>query len=298
MRRLFLIAAAAAALAGPALAQAPGPAAATAPRIPPIRASKIILVGDSTTQSGSGWGGAFCAQHVISSLTCVNLARGGRSTSSYRVEGSWDIALGEMSTPGYLATYVLIQFGHNDQPGKPGRSTDLATEFPSNLTRYVAETRARGAVPVLVTPLTRRQFVDGRLKNDLDLWAETVRRVAAETRTPVIDLNADSAAAVQALGPAMSARFAQALPSPEVGAALLTGTTIAATGSAPAVPAVSGAAPVTPAAQNNAAAEPMGQPNLAFDYTHLGPVGADFFAAMVTRELVLAVPALRRALIL
>ncbi|WP_395650322.1 hypothetical protein [Brevundimonas sp.] len=46
------------------------------------------------------------------------------------------------------------------------------------------------------------------------------------------------------------------------------------------------------------AVEPMGQAKLAFDYTHLGPVGADFFAALVTRDLVLAVPALRRALIL
>jgi lysophospholipase L1-like esterase len=33
--------------------------------------------------------------------------------------------------------HVLIQFGHNDQPGKPGRSTDLATEFPINQTRLL-----------------------------------------------------------------------------------------------------------------------------------------------------------------
>ena len=53
-------------------------------------------------------------------------------------------------------TYVLIQFGHNDQPGKAERTTDLATEFPANLARYVDEVRAAGAMPVLVTPLTRR----------------------------------------------------------------------------------------------------------------------------------------------
>ena len=293
MRKMLLISAAAALLAAPALAQTQ---AASSPAVQPIRASKIILVGDSTTAVAGGWGPSFCAQHVTSFLACVNLARGGRSSGNYRTEGSWEIALGEMSAPHYVATYVLIQFGHNDQPGKPGRSTDLATEFPANIRRYVEETRARGAIPVLVTPLTRRQFVDGQLQNDLEPWAEAVRRVAAETHTPLVDLNASSASAVQALGPVLSARFAQAAPLPEVGAALLTGTTIAAAGAAPAAPA--NAPAVATPAQNNAAVEPMGQAKLAFDYTHLGSVGADFFAAMVTRDLVLAVPALRRSLIL
>lgn len=260
--------------------------------ITPIQASKIILVGDSTTAVIGGWGPSFCADHVTSFVACVNLARGGRSSGSYFAEGSWNLALAEMSTPGFVQTYVLIKFGHNDQPGKPGRSTDLATQFPVNLKRYVEETRARGAIPVLLTPLTRRQFVDGRLQNDLVPWAEAVRRVAQETQAPLVDLNAASAAAVQAIGPMMSARFAQSPPSPEVAAALLTGTTIpGSTGVTP--------TPATPAAQaqNNAAVEPLGQARVSFDYTHLGREGAEFFAAMVTRDLILAVPALRRLLV-
>ncbi|HYC97216.1 rhamnogalacturonan acetylesterase [Brevundimonas sp.] len=267
-------------------------AAPAAPPVQRISASKIILVGDSTTAVIGGWGPSFCADHVTSFLACVNLARGGRSSGSYRAEGSWDLALAEMSAPGYAATYVLIQFGHNDQPGKPGRSTDLATEFPENLRRYIAETRERGAVPVLVTPLTRRQFIAGQLQNDLEPWAEAIRRIAAETGTPLVDLNASSAAAVQALGPSMSARFAQTPPPPAVAAALLTGETIpASTGVAQ--PAVT---PPTQA-QINAAAEPLGQARTTFDYTHLGKEGADFFAALVTRDLITAVPALRRSLV-
>jgi hypothetical protein len=223
----------------------------------------------------------------------VNLARGGRSSGSYLAEGAWDIALAEMSAAGYRRTWVLIQFGHNDQPGKPGRSTDLATEFPANLRRYVAETRAQGAIPVLVTPLTRRQFVDGQLQNDLDPWAEAVRAVALETGTPLVDLNAESTAAVQALGPMMSSAFAQVPPSREVAEALLTGTTIpGSTGVPQAVPPTPGTT-----AQDNAAVEPLGQARLAFDYTHLGREGADFFAKMVTRDLIEAVPDLRRSLV-
>ena len=258
-----------------------------------IRASKIVLVGDSTAAVGSGWGPSFCAFRVTSAAACVNLARGGRSSGSYRAEGSWDLALAEMRTPGYSEIWVLIQFGHNDQPGKPGRSTDLKTEFPANLRRYVAEAKAAGARPVLLTPLTRRQFVRGTLKNDLLPWAEAVRRVAAETGVPLVDLNARSAEAVQALGPTLAAHLAQAPPSPEVAAAALTGTTIPAltgTTAAPAPAASSGA-------QDNAAAEPLGQARVAFDYTHLGRAGADFFAAMVAQELAKNVPAMRRMLV-
>ena len=281
--------------------QTASPQAVTPPPTPiqPISASKIILVGDSTTAVIGGWGPSFCADHVTSFAACVNLARGGRSSSSYRVEGSWDLALGEMSTPGYVRTYVLIQFGHNDQPGKPGRSTDLATEFPDNLRRYVAEARQRGAVPILLTPLTRRQFVDGELQNDLIPWADAVIAVGRETNTPVVDLNRASAAAVQALGPTLSARFAQVPPSTEVAAALLTGTTIAAATGVP-QPAAASTPPVgaaTPQAQANAAVEPLGQARLAFDYTHLGRDGADFFSALVTRDLIEAVPGMRRLLV-
>lgn len=282
-----------AALMAAAALAAQSPAVAPAQPIQaPIQASKIILVGDSTTAVIGGWGPSFCAYHVTSFTACVNLARGGRSSGSYIAEGSWDLALAEMATPGFVATYVLIQFGHNDQPGKPGRSTDLATEFPANLKRYVAETRARGATPVLLTPLTRRQFVGGRLQNDLEPWAEAVRVVARETNTPLVDLNRASVETVQALGPALSARFAQAAPSPEVAAALLTGTTIASNTGVPAAPG----AP-NPTAQNNAAVEPLGQARVSFDYTHLGRNGADFFSALVTRDLIEAAPAMRRLLI-
>ncbi|WP_225896902.1 rhamnogalacturonan acetylesterase [Brevundimonas goettingensis] len=302
MTRLLTVALAGALLASAAPAAfaqsaTTAPAAAAPPEpVRPIRASKIILIGDSTTQSNSGWGGRFCSDHVVSFVACLNLARGGRSTSNYRAEGSWDIALAEMSTGAYVDTYVLIQFGHNDQPGKPGRSTDLATEFPQNLRRYVAEVRAKGAIPVLVTPLTRRQFVDGKLDNDLEPWAASIRAVAAETNTPLLDLNADSAAAVEAMGPSLAAGFAQSPPSPIVAAALLTGTTVPANTGAP-VPAAPAAGAAPAPTQNNAAVEPMGDAKLSFDYTHLGPTGAAFFSAMVTRELALAVPALRRNLI-
>ncbi len=262
------------------------PAVLDRPAPTPIRASKIVLVGDSTTAVQGGWGPAFCARHVTSFLTCTNLARGGRSTYNYRAEGSWALAQAEMRTPGYARTWVLVQFGHNDQPGKPGRSTDLQREFPDNLRRYVREIRAAGAQPVLVTPLTRRQFTDGVLIDDLAPWAEAVRSVAREMEVPLVDLHARSRAVVQALGPVAAMPLAQAAATPAQVSAALGGTTV-------------GAAPVAgaPAAQDNAVAEPMGQAKVAFDYTHLGPDGAALFATLVTEELARQVPSLRPLLI-
>ena len=95
---------------------------------------------------------------------------------------------------------MLIQFGHNDQPGKAERSTDLATEFPANIARYVDEVKALGGTPVLVTPLTRRSFRDGALRDDLVPWADAIRLVAKKKSVQLIDLNEKSAAAVAAMG--------------------------------------------------------------------------------------------------
>jgi len=268
------------------------------PPVTPIRASKIVLVGDSTTAVQGGWGGAFCDRHVASFLACTNLARGGRSTYNYRAEGSWDIALHEMRAGPFEAVYVLVQFGHNDQPGKPGRSTDLANEYPDNLRRYVAEIRAAGAHPVLVTPLTRRQFEGGRLLDDLAPWAEATRGVARELDVPLVDLHARSQALVQGMGPVLAMRAAQRPAAPEQVVAAQAGTTIGAPPqTAPAATVPTAAKPAPAVAQDNAATEPMGQAKLAFDYTHLGPEGAALFAAIIADELAQQVPALRRNLI-
>ena len=268
MVRLMLGAAILLSAGAPALAQSKASASI---EVRKITASKVILVGDSTTAVMGGWGPSFCGYHVTSFMACVNLARGGRSSGSSFAEGSWDLALSEMHTPGYKNIWVLIQFGHNDQPGKPGRSTDLKTEFPANLRRYVTEARAAGAKPVLLTPLTRRIVKNGVVDNDLEPWAQATRKVAAEMKVPLVDLNARSLAAVQALGDTASNAFAQ-LPEGLVQAA-------------------------TPAATAPQATEvaviPTAVPKMSFDRTHLGRFGADFFANIVTAELIQAVPEMR-----
>jgi lysophospholipase L1-like esterase len=260
---------------GIALAAALGAAAQSPSGNGPARV-RIILVGDSTVAPRNGWGPGFCAD-VTSQVECVNLAKNGRSSSSFRAEGLWDAAMDLLkSGSAFRATYVLIQFGHNDQPGKPGRSTDLATEFPANLRRYVREVSAAGAKPVLITPLTRRTFEKGKLKNDLVPWADATKKVAAEENVPVLDLNTLSASAVQKMGPVEANTLAQAPPPPEIMAA-----------------AAKGESPPAPKPAPAAGVEPPGDPAPLFDYTHLGEKGAAVFGRMVANELIRAVPELR-----
>lgn len=253
----------------------------------PIKAYKLILVGDSTMAPGSGWASVFCAEHVKSSVACLNLGRGGRSTRSYRQEGSWAIAENEIATKGYAGTYVLIQFGHNDQSSAPERWTAIDSEFPANLTRYVQEVRAGGGIPVLLTPLSRREFKDGRLLNTLDVWSDQVRTVAAATKTPLIDLNAESAQVVQRLGPVPAMKLAMAGPIAAEVEAAKAGTTL------PPRTAAAARVPDSPTTPDG----PRGQVGRKFDYTHVGDAGARVFSTLVANGLAKVVPALRGQLV-
>ena len=256
----------------------------------PVSAVKILLIGDSTTAVVGGWGPSFCAFHVNSSAPCINMARAGRSSFSYRQEGSWNIALDEMRAKGFEKTYVLIQFGHNDQPGKPGRSTNLQNEFPNNLRQFVLEARQVGATPILVTPLPRRNFKDGKLDDNLEPWAEAARLVAKEQNAPLLDLHARGSIILQAMGPSLSMQFSPHPPTADVVSAAQTGTTISP-------PNPSANVQSNPRISDNNSLEPMNALRPRFDYTHLGTTGSDFFANLITDELSLKVPELRKYLI-
>jgi lysophospholipase L1-like esterase len=210
----------------------------------PIR---ILLVGDSTLAPKNGFGDEFC-KRLISKVTCLNLAKNGRSSKSYKAEGSWENVKAILNkTSEAQKTYVLIEFGHNDQPGKPGRSSDLKTEFPVNLAFYVTETRNLGGIPILSTPLSRRSFKNDLLIRDLDDWAAVTKEVAMKNQVPLVDLLESSSNAVQRMGSAEA---------------------------------------------DTLAVEPPGGPNKAFDHTHIGPKGANFFADLVIPLYKQAIPEL------
>ena len=178
---------------------------ATAAVLKPLR---LVIIGDSTvceypqTRPERGWGQFI--QERFENVTVINLAASGRSTKTFIDEGRWKKALDERPD------YVLIQFGHNDShaPDKP-EATDAATAYKEYLRRYVDESRAIGATPVLVTPMVRRTFDStGKLIDALAPYADAMKDVGDEKKAAVVDLHASSRALVETLGADANAAMA------------------------------------------------------------------------------------------
>jgi pectinesterase len=123
---------------------------------------------------------------VTGAVEVVNTGANGRSSKSFIDEGRWADALAKRGQ------YYLIQFGHNDEPGKgPERETDPKTTYRANMTRYVDDVRAIGAKPILVTSLVRRLYKeDGTIRTTQTPYVEAVRALAAEKQVPLVDLHA------------------------------------------------------------------------------------------------------------
>lgn len=156
----------------------------TAAAQPSIR---IVLVGDSTVTDDVGWGSGF-RKLVSDRVDVINTAAHGRSSKSFIDEGRWADALARRGQ------YYLIQFGHNDEPGKgPARETDPKTTYRQNMERYVDEVRRAGATPVLVTSLVRRIYNDdGTIRTTQTPYVEVVRAIAKEKGVALVDLHAAS----------------------------------------------------------------------------------------------------------
>ena len=162
---------------------------------------KIVLVGDSTVNAEGGWGKGFCAI-MTPNVTCVNEALNGRSSKSFIDEGAWKKALDDHGD------YYLIQFGHNDMKGKgPERETDPETTYAANIRRYIRDARAIGAVPVVVTSLSRRNYKDGAVVQDLKDYSAAAKRVGMEENVTVIDLNAMSVKLLEGMTQAQADEF-------------------------------------------------------------------------------------------
>ena len=166
----------------------------------------LFLIGDSTMADKPdpdrnperGWG-QMLPRFLDGGVTVRNHAVNGRSSKSFIDEGKWDAVLAQLR-PG---DYVLIQFGHNDyKPGDPKRHTNPYTAYRRNLERYVAETRAKGATPVLATSIVQRKFnASGVLEDTHGAYTFVARQVATETGTPFVDLQLLTEDLVAARGP-------------------------------------------------------------------------------------------------
>jgi lysophospholipase L1-like esterase len=163
---------------------------------------KIFIAGDSTAgikdvkaYPETGWGMPF-VYFWDSTVTVVNKAKNGRSTSSFRSEGLWKQVMDGAGE----GDYIFIQFGHNDEvPTKKTYTTE--TEFKNNLKQYMAEARSKKAIPVLLTPMARRSFDStGKITGTHDVYAQITRDVAKEENVVLFDMDRKTQALYQQYG--------------------------------------------------------------------------------------------------
>lgn len=167
------------------------------------RKTTLFLIGDSTCATKDlknqnperGWGHVLQPFFDAEAVTVDNHAVNGRSSRSFRDEGRWDKVMEKIAE----GDYVFIEFGHNDQKvGTPRFSTP--EEYGENIRRYIREARAKGAVPVVLTPIVRRHFVDGVLTDTHTDYPAVARRIAAEEKVTMIDMEAVTRDWVASLG--------------------------------------------------------------------------------------------------
>lgn len=168
----------------------------------PQKRLTIFLAGDSTMSiketkayPETGWGMPF-VYFWDSSVTVVNRAKNGRSTKTFIHEGLWH-SITEEANEGDI---ILIQFGHNDEAKEKTERFSTPDSFKINLRQFIHDARDRKAIPVLITPVSRRQFDSTGTALETHEYSKYVKEVATEEKVPLIDLDTQSRELYQQFG--------------------------------------------------------------------------------------------------
>jgi len=181
----------------------------------------LFLIGDSTVNNGTkgleGWGSAIGQYFDTSKINVVNDARGGRSSRTFLTEGLWNNVL-EKIKPG---DFVLMQFGHNDGGGLSdpksraslkgnGEETQEVTTAAGKketvhtygwyLRKYISDAKAKGATPIVLSPVPRNIWKDGKVARSSGDYGKWAAEAAKEENVSFVDLNDIIAKHYEALG--------------------------------------------------------------------------------------------------
>ncbi len=160
----------------------------------------IFLLGDSTVTDQPGepyasWG-QMLTNFFKPEIAIANNAESGESLRSSYGAKRLDKVLSQLKK----GDYVMIQYAHNDEKEK-GEGVGAMTTFKASLKQYVKAIRAKGGVPILVTPMHRRTFDGGgKITNSHGDYLQAVQEAAKEENAPLIDLAAMSKHFYEALG--------------------------------------------------------------------------------------------------
>jgi polygalacturonase len=183
----------------------------------------IFVIGDSTANNHAngalGWGDPFIGYFDPAQVNVLNRARAGRSSRTFITEGLWDKVLGDMKK----GDVVLIQFGHNDagaindttraRGSVPGvgeetqeidnlltKKHEVVHTYGWYLRKMISDTRAKGAVPVLLSLTVRNIWKDGRVERGSGKFSQWAAEVARSQNVEFIDLTTIIADRYEQLG--------------------------------------------------------------------------------------------------
>jgi rhamnogalacturonan acetylesterase len=183
----------------------------------------LFIIGDSTVRNSAdgqqGWGEPIKELFDSTRINVVNRARGGRSSRTFQTEGLWDQVLAELKS----GDFVLIQFGHNDggdindasraRGSLPGigkevweidnqvtKKHEVVHTFGWYMRKYIADTKAKGAIPIVLSPVPRNIWIYGKVERAAETYGGWAEDVAKSEKAFFIDLNEIVAARYEAMG--------------------------------------------------------------------------------------------------
>ncbi|CEN60924.1 hypothetical protein ASPCAL07595 [Aspergillus calidoustus] len=176
----------------------------TANPLPVPKATKppfFITIGDSTVAVNGGWGDGFLS-FVHDPADGTNRGKSGSTTVSWRANGRWAALVENInSTLADYETIVTMQFGHNDQ-----KSLTL-DEYRDNLEGLVSDLQDLGATPIIISPLSRRNFDGDTVKEDFVEWRVEAINAAKNSGVKWLDLTTASTDYVNAIGAENAATY-------------------------------------------------------------------------------------------
>jgi len=188
----------------------------------------LFIIGDSTASNGAdlGWGSHLAGYFDTSRINVFNRARGGRSSRTFQSEGLWDKVLEELQS----GDFVLIQFGHNDggmindsrrargslkglgeetqeidkqQTGKH----EVVHTFGWYMRKFINETRAREATPIILSLTVRNEWRNGRVERGSGNYSKWSAEIAKSQGVAFVDLTKIVADQYELLGQVRVATF-------------------------------------------------------------------------------------------
>jgi lysophospholipase L1-like esterase len=164
----------------------------------------IYLAGDSTMaqklpekRPETGWGEELQKFFKDGTVVVDNRAKNGRSTRTFIEEKLWQGIVDNLRK----GDYVFIEFGHNDSSKEKTDRYTPPEDYRKNLIRFINEARAKGAIPILLTPVMRRRFdKEGNFQDSHGVYPDIVRAVASEYKVALIDMHRKSEGVIKQYG--------------------------------------------------------------------------------------------------